>query len=488
MYGSDIKKNYLYNIFYQILAIIVPVITTPYISRILGVTGVGKYNYVYSVAYIFSLFCWMGTNIYGQKEIAYCGDNKEDRSIVFYEINIIKLGAFLLSSIFYVITIVYMHEDVILFSLAYFYLLANFVDISWLYQGLENFKSTVLRNSIVKIVSVVLVFILVKDQDDIWVYVLILAFTTFMGQLFMWFNVPKLICKVDFRSLHIRRHVKATIILFLPSVATYVYTSLDKVMLGAMTNSDEVGFYSQSEKIIKLAMTIVTSLGVVMIPRMTTLIKEQKWEMIKIYLDKTFRFVFFLSMPMIAGMVAISDIFIPWFLGEGYESSILLFQILSPLILIIGIASVTGQAVLVSLNKQSYYTITVVCGAIVNCILNLFLIPKYASIGASFATLVAEGIVTTLQLLGVSEYFNHRAFIFNWLKYTVCAALMFIVVRLIDKILLFQSSFLKLGIDIIVGFAFYLFILAVSHDSLLLEMIRKMISFMTRRFDRSAIK
>lgn len=483
MLNSNIKKNYLYNVLYQILAIIVPVITTPYISRVLGVTGVGKYNYVYAVAYIFSLLCWIGTNIYGQKEIAYCGDNKEDRSKVFFEICIIKIVAFFFSSIIYISTIIFIHEDILLFLLAYFYLLANFVDISWLYQGLEDFKSTVLRNSIVKIAGVILVFILVKDQNAVWRYIFILAFTAFVGQLFMWFNVPRLINRVDIRKLNFRRHIKSTIILFLPSIATYVYTSLDKVMVGAITNADEVGFYSQSEKIIKLAMTIVTSLGVVMIPRMTTLIKNQNWEMVKKNLNKAFRFVFFLSMPMIAGMVAISDTFIPWFLGEGFERCILLFQILSPLIIIIGIASITGQAVLVSLNKQSYYTVTVVSGAVVNCIFNFILIPQCAALGASFATLIAEGIVTILQLIGIKHYFDHKAFIVNLVKYTICSFFMFVIVRFINMTLSMQDSFLQLGIDVLVGFASYILILTVLRDTLLFELLRKMFSFIPRRVD-----
>ena len=480
MYNSDIKKNYLYNVFYQILAIIVPIVTTPYISRALGVTGVGKYNYVYAIVYIFSLFCWMGTNIYGQKEIAYCGDNIEDRSKVFFEICIIKIIAFLFSSIIYIITIIFIHEDIQLFIFAYFYLLANFVDISWLYQGIEDFRSTVLRNSIVKIAGLILVFIFVKSQNDVWMYMFILAFTAFAGQLFMWLGVHRLINGVDIRKLNFRRHIKPAIVLFLPSIATYVYTSLDKVMLGAIANADEVGVYSQSEKIIKLAMTIVTSLGIVMIPRMAALVKMQNWEKIEANLNKAFQFVFFLSIPMIAGMIAISDVFIPWFLGDGFERCILLFQTLSPLILIIGIASITGQAVLVPLNKQSYYTVTVVSGAAINCILNLILIPQFAAFGATFATLFAEGSVTVLQLIGIRSYFNHKAFIASLLKYTICSFIMYAIVKFIDMMLLFQDSFLQLGIDVLVGIVSYLFILVILRDTLLFELFKKMLSFVSR--------
>lgn len=484
MANSVVQRNYLYNIFYQILAIITPIITTPYISRVLGVSGVGKYNYVYSIAYIFSLFCWLGTNIYGQREIAYVAHNKEARSKVFFEMLIIKTAAFIISSTLYVITILVINVDVNLLVLAYFYLIANYVDISWLYQGLEDFKSTVIRNSIVKIVGVILVFILVKEEKDVWKYVLILSFTTFVGQLCMWINVPKLICKYDLRALSIKGHLKSTLILFLPSVATYVYTSLDKVMLGTIINADEVGFYSQSEKIVKLAMTLVTSLGVVMLPRMTTLIKEQCWKTIDKYLDKAFRFVFFLSLPMIAGLIAVSHTFIPWFLGEGYEKSIVLLQILSPIILIIGIASITGQAVLVPLNKQTYYTLTIVSGAVVNCFLNFLLIPRFASYGASFATLIAESIVTILQLLGIKHLFDYKAAILNLCKYTMCSVLMLLVVRFIDKILLFQTSTMQLATEIVVGLSFYILVLIVLRDSFLLEIFKKIYLFIVDRSDR----
>ncbi len=482
MVNSNIKKNYLYNIFYQILAIIAPIITTPYVSRVLGVTGIGQFNYVYAVAYIFSLFCWLGTNIYGQKEIAYFNDNRKERSKVFYEIIIIKIAAFIISSALYVIIIVVIQNNMLLFSLAFFYLLANFVDISWLYQGLEDFKSTVVRNSIVKIVGVILVFIVVREPGDVWKYILVLSFTNFMGQLCMWLHVPKLIDKCNFKTLSIKRHLSSTIILFLPSVATYVYTSLDKVMLGIIANADEVGFYSQSEKIVKLVMTLITPLGAVMIPQMTTLIKNQQWGKIEIYLDKAFRFVFFLSLPMISGLLAISDIFIPWFLGDGYEKSIILLQILSPLILIIGIASITGQAVLVSLNKQSYYTITVISGAVVNCILNLLLIPRFASYGASVATIIAESIVTLMQLFGIKKFLNMKLCSINVFKYIIGSALVFFSVQFIDQFLIHYSVMMKLIIDVLFGVSLYFIVLIVLRDNLFFEILNKFLSsFIARR-------
>lgn len=253
-----------------------------------------------------------------------------------------------------------------------------------------------------------------------------------MGQICMWAYIPRSFFKCNIKELNIRRHIEPTIILLLPSIATYIYTSLDKVMLGTMSTQMEVGYYSQAEKIVKLIMTIVTSLGIVLIPRMSSLIKQQEWNQVKIYFEKSVKFVLLLSLPMVAGIDCIAKEFIPLFLGIGYEKSILLLKIMSPLILIIGIASITGQAVLVSMNKQTYYVVTVISGSIINCLLNIILIPKINSYGAAIATIAAESVVTVLQLAGVRKFIDMRKIVSDNYKSFICTGGMLIVLRIIN--------------------------------------------------------
>lgn len=432
MERKSLIKNYLFNASYQLLAIIVPLVTTPYVSRILNPAGVGVFNYIYAIAYVFSLICLLGTNIYGQREIAYVQDNPKKQSQVFWEIISIKIIAFALTSLFY-LCILFVLDDYFSYLIAaYSYILASLFDISWLFQGLEDFKKTVIRNSAVKVIGVILIFFIVKKSDDISKYILILGGSSLVGQICMWAYIPRSFFKCNIKELNIRRHIEPTIILLLPSIATYIYTSLDKVMLGTMSTQMEVGYYSQAEKIVKLIMTIVTSLGIVLIPRMSSLIKQQEWNQVKIYFEKSVKFVLLLSLPMVAGIDCIAKEFIPLFLGIGYEKSILLLKIMSPLILIIGIASITGQAVLVSMNKQTYYVVTVISGSIINCLLNIILIPKINSYGAAIATIAAESVVTVLQLAGVRKFIDMRKIVSDNYKSFICTGGMLIVLRIIN--------------------------------------------------------
>lgn len=473
MSDKNLKKNYLYNTAYQILAIVAPLITTPYVSRTLGVDGVGKYNYAYSIAYIFSLFCLMGTNLYAQREIACHQNSQIERSQIFFEILFIKIMTFLASSFAYMILVLFYKQYTSLLLCAYFYLLANFVDISWLFQGMEDFKSITIRNAVVKVLSIIMVFAFIKCASDLDKYMMILSVSMFLGQLSTWFYIPKYVLKCKTRFNEIVKHIKPCVILFLPSIATYVYTSLDKVMLGLLSTTEEVGFYSQSEKIIKLIMTIVTSLGVVMIPRMASLINEGDMKRAKDNVLSAFRFVFLMSLPMIVGIIVVANDFIPVFLGNGYDKSIFLLQLLSPLILIIGIASVTGQAVLIALNRQMYYMTSVVAGSIANFILNILLIPLSGSVGAALATLVAESIVTVLQIIGVKMVIDIRKSILYFFRYLFASMIMLFVVLSINPAMLNCGNVIRLLVKMVVGCFTYCLVLIVMKDSLIIDIANK---------------
>lgn len=477
MQNRSVRKNYIYNTSYQILAIITPIITTPYVSRTLGAESVGIFNYIYSIATIFSLICALGTRAYGQREIAYNQNNIDARSKVFYEIIYLKAIVLILTSILYFALAMILDTYTIFLLPGYFYVLASFFDISWLFQGMEDFPKTVIRNTVVKILSIVMVFIFVKSENDITKYILIMGGSTFAGQIYMWSYLPQVINRCNKTERNIVKHLKPAFILFLPSIATYVYTSLDKVMLGTMSSQSEVGYYSQSEKIVKLVMTIVTSLGTVLIPRMANLIKRKDWEKVKQYFENSVQFVFFIGLPMTVGLAFVANQFIPIFLGNGYTKSIILLQLLSPLIMIIGIASVTGQTVLISMGKQSYYTFSVLCGAISNCVLNFILIPHQAAIGASIATLVAEIIVTLMQLAGVRQLISFKAFITKNYKYLIGSALMSIAIFITENILksILVQDFFVLMAKILIGILTYFITLLVLHDEMLKAVLGKIV-------------
>ena len=296
---NKVAKNYIYNLIYQILILIVPLITTPYVSRVLGAKGVGIFSYTNSIVQYFILFGCIGLNLYGQREIAYVQHDKEKRNKTFWELLILRIITVSISLILFFCTLATHGQYSYVFIIMSLDILASMVDISWFFQGIEDFEKIVLRNFVIKITGVILIFLFVKSSDDLRLYVLCHSGTLILGNLSMWFYLPKLVGKVALKKLEIKKHVKPTIILFLPQIATSVYTVLDKTMIGYLTGiEEEVAYYEQGQKMVKIVLAFITSLGTVMLPRVANLFKLKEMKKIKQYLSKSFRFIFFISFPI----------------------------------------------------------------------------------------------------------------------------------------------------------------------------------------------
>ena len=262
MKKKSITRNYIYNVLYQVLVIIVPLITTPYLSRVLGAEKIGIYSYTLSITTYFILFGSLGVAMYGQREIAYLQDNKYERSKTFFEILFMRFITLGIALVVFYFSFVLKGDYSTYYKILLLEIVANALDISWFFQGLEEFKKTVLRNSLVKIMSVIFIFILVKTQNDLIEYFIIYVLSTFLGNISLWIYLPKYIEKIKFKDLKVLRHLKPTIGLFIPQVAIQIYTVLDKTMIGSIIeDKSEVGFYEQAQKIVKLLLTIATSYG-----------------------------------------------------------------------------------------------------------------------------------------------------------------------------------------------------------------------------------
>ena len=232
MAKKSVKKNYIYNVLYQFLAILIPVITTPYLSRVLGAEKIGIYSYTLSIVTYFILFGSLGVAMYGQREIAYVQDDVKKRSVIFYEIVIMRLITLSLSLLLFYISFCLKGDYTFYYRILILELVANMLDISWFFNGLEEFKKTVTRNTIVKLISLLSIFLFVKKPTDLYIYFIIYVLSTFLGNLSLWFYLKKYIKKVPIKELKIFRHIKPAILLFIPQVAIQVYTLLDKTMLG----------------------------------------------------------------------------------------------------------------------------------------------------------------------------------------------------------------------------------------------------------------
>ena len=275
--NKSVVKNYMYNMIYQILILILPLITTPYLSRVLGPEGVGIYGYTYSIVTYFVLFGSLGIALYGQREIAYVQDNPRKRKKVFLELILFRFITLIATVLIYCLFFVRGKKYHNYYLILLIELIASGFDISWFFQGIEEFKKTVLRNVLVRIVSVSLVFIIVKNPTDLWKFILIYSLADLFGNLLLWFYLPKYLKGGKVGKLNLTVHLVPLLMLFIPQVTNKVYNLLDTTMLGAIiSNKNETGFYDQSQKVIRLLITIVTSLGVVMVPRVASVYASRR--------------------------------------------------------------------------------------------------------------------------------------------------------------------------------------------------------------------
>ena len=472
---KSIKKNYLYNLFYQLLIMILPFITTPYISRVLGANNIGIYSYTYSIVSFFILFGSLGISLYGQREIAFVQDDKKKYSKIFWEVLLLKTITLSISMIVYWITFVYGNNDYrIYYRILTLGLIANIIDISWFFQGLEDFKKTVIRNTIVKILSIIAIFIFVKTKNDLIKYFVIYMLSTLLGNASLWFYLPKYIAKVKIRELNIFKHLKPTIMLFIPQIAIQVYTLLDKTMIGTIiSDKSEVGYYEQAQKIVKTALTVITSLGTVMMPRIANTYSNGDKTKVKEYMYKSFNFVFLLAFPLILGLISVSDSFVPVFFGDGYERTSQIIKIISPIILFIGLSNVTGTQYLLPVKRQTEFTLSVVAGAIVNFIMNSILIPRFGALGASIGTVIAEFTVTSVQIYFTRKDFEWKEILKMSVNYIVSSLIMFAVCVLFDKVM--KSNSLSTILQIIFGAISYFVCLLILKDKLVKEIVNKVV-------------
>lgn len=257
---KSIAKNYIYNLIYQMLTVVLPLLTTPYLSRVLGVQAIGTYGYTLSIVTYFILFGSLGIAMYGQREIAYVQNDKEKQSKIFFEIIIIRFITLSIAIIGFYFSFCIKGEYIFYYKILILELIANILDITWYFQGIEDFGKTVIRNVVIKFVSLICIFVFIKNPNDLWKYFLIYTLSNVLGNLTMWMYIPKLLNRVSLKKIELKRHIKPTISLFIPQIAIQVYVVLDKTMIGNITNNmSEVGFYEQAQKIVKTLLLFVTA-------------------------------------------------------------------------------------------------------------------------------------------------------------------------------------------------------------------------------------
>lgn len=472
-------KNYLYNVGYQLLVIIVPLITTPYINRVLGPYGVGINTYTNTIIQYFILFGGMGIALYGNRQIAYVRDNPFEKAKTFWEIQTIHVVGILGASIvFYIYLLLFAHYKWYMI-VQFINLIAAAFDVSWFFQGIEDFKVTVLRNTVVKIISIILVFTCIHNSKQTATYIFIYALASLIGNLTLWPSLKKeLKFKFRFSDLRLKRHIVPTLELFIPEVAVQIYQTLNKTILGLIVSTNSAGFYFNSDTIIKMLLGLVTAFSSVMLPHIANQYSQKKIENIKRVTYLTYNIMTGVSLALVFGIAAISLKFAPIFFGRSFNAVGPALLMESPVIYFAGMSNILGAQYLIPTNQTNAYSLSLIIGAIGSIICNFLLIPIFHLSGAIVSTVIAEFLVYIYQLYFVVSHKQLRArTIFEGsLKYLLAGITMFVCVFAIDRKT--GNSIMWIAIEIIVGIIIYIMMLVVlrTRIALLAKQYKKIVN------------
>lgn len=447
------NKNFLYNTIYQIFIFLIPFLTTPYISRVLGANNVGIYSYTYSIVYYFMLCSMIGINNYGAREIAKVSKDVFERSKKFWGIYYLQLfltAIMLLLYLFMLIFFNFSYKNIMLVQLIF--LVSVLFDVNWFFFGMEKFKITISRNIIIKILSMILIFLIVKDKNDLWKYTLIMSSSILLSQIYLFAHLRGNVIKVKIKLKDVFSHLKTCIILFIPVISYSIYRVMDKTMIGQFSNTFELGNYESAEKILTIPTSFITALGSVMLPSMSKESDDKNSK--KIY--DTFELCFLIIIPISFGLLAVSNKFSLLFFGSEFKKVGWLIKILIPSIIFSSIANVIRTSFLIPKSFDKIYVRSTIYGAIVNLFFNLIFIKKYGAYGACIGTIAAEFVVMIYQFFYTRKFINYKIVFESFKNYFEKSFVMFVFLIIID--ILFKNNLLSLILQIIFGVIYYIIV------------------------------
>lgn len=470
---KSITKNYILNLINTVLSVIFPLITFPYASRILMADGIGLINFYTTIVSYITMVCSLGIPLYAIRESSRVRDNIRQLSISTSEILILHA---ILSIIGYIIVIVLILSiDKIKTNSTLFLLLSTSIffttiGVNWFYNGVEDFRYITIRNIIVKIVSVILLFILVHEKSDLMWYAVISVIGTVGNNVFNLFRLRKYINIGLYRlnELHPFRHLKPSLKVFLMTVLTSIYTQLNIIMLGFIKTPTEVGFYTGANKITYILLSFTTALATVILPRLSNLIVSgNKEDFLKVS-QKSIDFGILICFPIMFGVMALASPIVHLFCGPSYEPAILTLKILSVIIVSISISNILAQ-ILYAQGKENIITISVLIGAIINIILNMTLITFLSHYGAAITTIITEMLITIIEIYIGKKYLPIKIITKESIICFIGSIFMFLVCIISLKII--NNDLLTVFIVPFVGLFVYSIIVITTKNYLACEFI-----------------
>lgn len=450
-------KNYLFNLLYNIISMILPLVLAPYLSHVLGKDGIGTYAYYLAIAQYFTLFAKLGLTNYGTRRISQIRDDLEELKKVFSSIYAMQVTAtILVASIYFAIIPNMFPNDRGIVMIFGVWIIGIAFNTDWMLFGLEKFKITALKNTAVKIIEFILVFILVKDANDIWKYCLITSAGYAIGFLTLWVSTYKYI---NFRKISIKKiicHIKPCLILMIPVIALNVYRSMDKVMLGTITSMGETGLYENAEKIIYCLTQFIYSLGQIMMPKMTNLYQNKDFSTIKKNIRLSIIFISFLTCGMSFGLICVSKSLVLLFYGNEFAGSISLLRLLAITIIPIGWGNVIRMQYVIPSSMDKVYIGSITIGAVVNIIINAILIPFFGAVGACIGTIFAETSVVVYQYFWVKRELEYKVYVSILLPFVVFGVSIAVEGLVIDCFM--SPGLMTLMVEFLIGCFTYVFL------------------------------
>jgi Membrane protein involved in the export of O-antigen and teichoic acid len=453
-------KNYLYNLSNRILMIILPLITTPYVTRIFNSSDLGSYGYYNSIVSYFALAATLGIGNYAVKEIS---SNSKKRSKVFWEIYSIQLiSSFTALGLYILLCFINNSLQNIISYILVISLLSRVIDISWLFQGVEDFRSLTYRSVTVKLIGVASIFLLIKDESDLNLYIFLIVFYELLGQVVMWIPAKKWLHKPEFSANAILKHLKPVLTLFIPQVAMSLYVLLDRTLLGALVSTRDVGVFEQADKIINLLLVAITTLGGAVLPHISNLISQGQKSKINQCYEFSFLLYNILIFPIIAGVLITNDDFVTFFLGKDFQEVRYAIAIMIFRMFFIGWTNIMGIQILIPHNKNREFMLSTTIPAFVSIICNLVLVPYFGYIGAAIVSVITEAIVWGIQLYYTRTYLKEVPILRNMFKIILASVMMYALLYMLKPVLIFTPALNVLVYAIIGGIIYLTIILSLK--------------------------
>jgi len=439
-----ILKNYLYNTLYQVVAILLPLITVPFINEVLTNNVLSIEAVVSNRIHWFRMFGMLGIQNYGNRQIARVRDNKEQLSKTFFEIYLMQFLLLTMSIACYVLFLQGVNEYHLISYLQILTLLSNMIDITWFFYGIENFKQAALRNIAIKLVGVILIFTFIRAPSDLPLYMLINGVTAVLGQLIMWVQMRKYLVKTKIKFKNVLQHIKPNIMFFIPQMAIDIYNLLPISMMDMLGKREETNFFRNAKQLTTMFVMLITSTGQVLLSRVSNMHAKKEDGKVQEMLQTITQFSLLIAIPMMFGIAAIMPMFVPWYFpiasDIAYLSIVKMVWILVPTLLFITISNVYGIQYLMPLGRMKQYIFSVSMAALAYLIVGFLLIPSLGMYGAAIGVLSAEIAVVFSQWIFVRKELKLFEDKMEILRFVLAALAMTVIVLLIGNVMGLKTS------------------------------------------------